>query len=110
MHRLDQRAFAHAARAPQQRIVGGQPVGETARVGEQGVALIFDRLEQRRAMLATWATGDQPAQVRLPDKGVAFFGQRCRAGPAGASRSSAAAIRARAASSPTRPFGALFHP
>ncbi len=43
MHGLDQRAFAHAARAPEQRIVGRQAVGEAARVFQQRVARWLDR-------------------------------------------------------------------
>jgi len=47
MHGFDQRAFAHAARTPQQRVVGGQPRGETLRIGEQGVAHTIYTFEQR---------------------------------------------------------------
>ena len=41
MHRLDQRAFAHAACAPQKRVVGGQAVGEAPGIGDQSLALII---------------------------------------------------------------------
>jgi hypothetical protein len=47
MHGSDQRAFAHAARTPQQRVVGGQPRGETLRIAEQGVAHTIYTFEQR---------------------------------------------------------------
>ena len=71
MHRLDQRALAHAARAPQQRIVGGQAFGEAPRVGQQGVALALDALEQRQIDMRHLGHRHQPALRRLPDKGVA---------------------------------------
>jgi hypothetical protein len=45
--RLDQRALAHAARAPEQRVVGGQAGGEAPRVLEQQIALAGDAGEQR---------------------------------------------------------------
>ncbi len=44
---LDQRRFAHAARAPQQRIVGRQAAGEALGVLDQHVAHPVDALEQR---------------------------------------------------------------
>ncbi len=37
MHGLDERALAHAPRAPQERVVGGKPAGETHRVGKERV-------------------------------------------------------------------------
>ena len=46
MDRLDQRALAHAARAPQQRVVGRQAAREALGVLEQDVAQPVDALEQ----------------------------------------------------------------
>jgi hypothetical protein len=42
MGSLDQRRFAHAARAPQKNVVGGQAIGEAARIVEQDVADAVD--------------------------------------------------------------------
>lgn len=46
MHRLDERGLAHAARTPQQHVVGGQGGGETPRVVEQDVAHAVDGADQ----------------------------------------------------------------
>ncbi len=43
---LDQRRLAHAARAPQQHVVGRVAVGETLRVVDQDVAHTVDALDQ----------------------------------------------------------------
>ncbi len=48
MHGLDQGALAHAAGAPEQRIVGGQAAREAFRVGQEGVAAAVDALEKRQ--------------------------------------------------------------
>ena len=48
MRRLDQRRFAHAARAPQQRVVGGQAVGEALGILDQDVAHPVDALAAGR--------------------------------------------------------------
>ncbi len=45
--RLDERRLAHAPRAPQQRIVGGQPLGEALGVLHQDVAHPVDALQKR---------------------------------------------------------------
>ncbi len=44
---FDQRGLAHAARAPQQHIVGGKAGGETIGVVEQNVAHMIDALDER---------------------------------------------------------------
>jgi hypothetical protein len=72
MHRLDQAGLSHAARAPQQRIVGGQPLREMPRVGEQGVALVLHALEQAKIDMGNMRHRDQSALPRLPDKGIAI--------------------------------------
>ena len=46
VHGLDQRRFAHAARSPQQRVVGRQPAREALRVLQQHIAHAVDALEQ----------------------------------------------------------------
>ena len=92
VHRLHQRGFAHAARAPQHRVVGRQAAGEAQRVVEQ------DRLLPAPPP----AAGDIHArhrghrhQVRrrgMPDEGVGRS-QVHRRGGGGARRSSASAMR-----------------
>ena len=46
VHGLDQRGLAHAACAPEQRVVGRQAAREAQGVLEQDFALAFDALEQ----------------------------------------------------------------
>jgi hypothetical protein len=75
--RLDQRAFAHAASAPQQGIVGRQPAGETAGVLDQGVAGRLDALEKVERQPGDFANGMQFSGSGLPDEGV---GQAVRLG------------------------------
>ena len=70
MHRLDEGALAHAARAPQQGVVGGQPLGEAARVGEQQVPLALDALEQGKGQPVDTAHGQEALALRLPDEGL----------------------------------------
>ena len=71
VRRLDQRRLAHAARAPQQRVVGGQAAGEAARVVEQLLGGAVDALEQaeRLAVDVRRRAGRlpaRPARRRLP--------------------------------------------
>ena len=72
MHRFDQAGLAHAARAPQQRIVGGKAGGEMPCVGQQGVTLVLHAFQQAQIDMGDMRHGDQPALRRLPDKGVAL--------------------------------------
>ena len=69
MRRLHQRRFAHAACAPEQRIVGGQAIGEPLGVLDQDVAHPVDPLEQAEVDAADARDRRQPS-VRVPDKGV----------------------------------------
>ena len=46
MRRLDERGLAHAARAPEQGVVGGKPLGKTLGILDQDVARQFDALEE----------------------------------------------------------------
>ncbi len=66
---LHQRRLAHAARAPEQRVVGGQAVGEALGVLDQDVAHPVDALEQAKVDAAD-ARHRRKASVRMPDKGV----------------------------------------
>ena len=63
VHRLDQRRLAHAARAPEQRVVGAVAARELQRVGEEDVADVVDALEQREAAPAQPSA---PAPARRP--------------------------------------------
>ena len=79
MRRLHQRRLAHAARAPQQRVVGGQAVGEALGVLDQDVAHPVDALEQAEIDAADARHRRQPA-VRMPDEGVGAAERIGRAG------------------------------
>ncbi len=108
MHRLDQRALAHAARAPQQRVVGGQPVGEAPRVGEQDVAHPVDPAQQpdldaadlRRPARASRRRHARQRRRRRRDRSAAAAGG-ARRSSASAMRRSRAAIRDRSSGSAT---------
>ena len=50
LRRLDEGGFAHAARPPQQRIVGGQAAGETAGILDQLLGGAIDPLQQRERL------------------------------------------------------------
>src|SRR5262249_47968853 len=71
MHRLDQRALAHAACAPQQRIVGRKPAGETLCVGEQRIAHAVDALEQREGHAVDIGNRNEASRLGMPGEGVA---------------------------------------
>src|SRR5579864_272049 len=76
MGRLDQRRFAHAARAPQQRVVRGQAAGKALGVLDQQIAHPVDALEQRHLDPVDAAHGRKPAPLRVPDEG--FGGGKIR--------------------------------
>ena len=72
MRGLDERALAHAARAPQQRVVGGQPLGEALGILDQDVARQIDALAGGSiSTRLTLATGSSRRVGRMPDEGVA---------------------------------------
>jgi hypothetical protein len=71
MHGLDERALAHAACAPQQRIVGGQPPREALRVGKERIAHAVDALEQRKRHAVDIGNGQEGLRLGLPHEGVA---------------------------------------
>ena len=68
MSRLDQRRFAHAARAPQQRIVRRQAAGKAFGVLHQEIAHPVDAFEQRHLDPVDAAHGGEPAALRVPDE------------------------------------------
>ena len=69
MRRLDQRRLAHAARAPQQRIIGGQGAREPAGVFDQEVAHPVDAAQERDVDPVDPQDGRERAAVGAPDEG-----------------------------------------
>ena len=70
MRGFDQRRLAHAARAPQQRVVGRQARGEALGVLDQHVAHAVDALEQRHVDAVDARHRREPAPVGMPDEGI----------------------------------------
>jgi hypothetical protein len=80
MRGFHQRRFSHAARAPQQRIVGRQSAGEAFGILDQRVAHAIDALEQRHSD-AVDVRHRRERAVGLPDIGVGHAEvRRSRAG------------------------------
>ena len=69
VRRLDQRRLAHAARAPQKRVVGGQRAGEAPGVLDQKVAHPVDAAQERDVDAVDARDGRQRAAVGAPDEG-----------------------------------------
>ena len=90
--RLDQRALAGAARAPQQHVVGREPGREPLGVVEQNVAHPVDPAQQTDRHPVDRRHRFQPFAVGMPDEGVGGIEIVDRGG-VGASRSSASAMR-----------------
>ena len=67
---LDQRRLAHAARAPQQGVVGRQALGEAARVVEQLLGGPVDALEQAERLAVDVRHGQEGLRARLPHEGL----------------------------------------
>ncbi len=93
MRGLDQRRFAHAARAPQQRIVRRQAAGEALGILDQKIAHPIDALEQRHVDPVDAANRRQLCPSGCQTKASAAA-KSSAGGLGGASRSSASAIRA----------------
>jgi hypothetical protein len=70
MHGLDQRRLAHAAGAPEQRIIGRQSAREPLRVLDQSVAHAIDALEQRHVDAIDVLDRREPTPLRMPHEGV----------------------------------------
>ena len=94
MDGLDQRGFAHAARAPQQRIVGGQAAREAAGVVEELVALSVDALEQRQIDAIDLRTAENSPRAARQTKASATAKSGARAPPARAARARRRCARA----------------
>src|SRR5262245_48246740 len=67
---LDQRTLAHAASAPQQRVVGGKALSEAERVGEERIAHAVDALEQRQLHAVDVGYRLKAPALGLPDEGL----------------------------------------
>src|SRR5262249_38656418 len=70
MYRLDERALAHAACAPQQRIVGREPAGEALGVGDQRIAHAVDAFEQREGYAVDIGDRNETSCLGMPNEGV----------------------------------------
>jgi len=99
MRGLDQRGFAHAARAPEQSVVGGQSLREAPRVGEQEIARAVDPSSRPSSTRLIFATGAKLVVAARQTKASALEKSGV-VGVVGASRSKASAMRSsRAAAS-----------
>ncbi len=70
MDRLDQGALARAPRAPEQRIVGGEPLGEAGGVVEERVPHPVDALEQADGQAIDRHDGQERLRLGLPNEGL----------------------------------------
>ena len=70
VRRLDQRRLAHAARAPQQRVVGGQPAREAAGVLDQKIAHPVDAAQEREIDAVDARDGGERPALGAPDEGL----------------------------------------
>ena len=70
VRRLDQRRLAHAARAPQKRIVGGQAAREALGVLDQKVAHPVDPAQERKVDPVDARDWRERARVGAPDEGL----------------------------------------
>ena len=70
MDRLDETRLAHAARAPQERVVGGQAAGELERVFKKDRAGAVDADQKRQIHPVDALDRDQPIRRGLPDEGL----------------------------------------
>src|SRR6202042_2171492 len=70
MRRLDQRRLAHAPRAPQKRIVGGQATSEALGVLDQKIAHSIDSAQKRKVDAVDARDGGQRGAVGAPDEGL----------------------------------------
>ncbi len=70
MNGLDQRRLAHAARAPEQGVVGRQALGEPLGVGGELVADAVDALEQRQVDAVDLLHRVERAARGAPDESV----------------------------------------
>ena len=96
---LHQRRLAHAARAPQQRVVRGQPVGKALGVFDQDVPHPVDAFGESRPSGCQTKASAEPN-----DLGVAAAGEAAERWPAMAS----SAVAIRSAVAPLRPFAGRF--
>ena len=67
---LDEGAFAHAARAPEQGVVGRKPARETFRIVEQKIAHAVDAAQKRQFDAVDLRHRLHRRRRGVPDKGV----------------------------------------
>ena len=67
---LDQRALAHAACAPQERVIGGKAPGETLGIRQEHVAAAVDALEERQRHPIDRPDRQKGPGVRLENEGI----------------------------------------
>ena len=79
VRRLDQRRLAHAARAPQQRIIGRQAARKTQRIVDQEIANPVDAAQQRNVDPIDLGDRVERRAVGAPDEGVGAAEIRFRA-------------------------------
>ena len=70
MHGLDQRRLAHAARAPQEHVVGGEAGGEALGVVDQDVAHAVDAADQPDIDAIDAVNRFKQAGIGSPDEAV----------------------------------------
>ena len=97
VRRLDQARLAHAARAPEQHVVGRKAPGELPGVGEQRVARAVDRRREARSARARPAAPAPAGRARSCQTKASAAARSGAGCGGGLMRSSAAAIRASAA-------------
>ncbi len=73
MGRLHERGFAHAARAPEQDIIGRQPARETKCILDKLIAIAVNPYQQRQGDPVDLGHRLQPA-MRMPDEGIGAAG------------------------------------
>ena len=107
VRRLDERALAGAAGAPQQYIVGREPGGEPLGVVEQDVADPVDSAQQADLDAVDLVNRLEPAAVGVPHEGIAARRGRLAGAAGGARRSSASAMRWSSGSKSGSVFGQI---
>jgi hypothetical protein len=68
---LHQRALAHAACAPKERVVGGEPLGKAFSIGQKRVPHPVDPLEKLKRDAIDLLDREKASSLCLPDESVA---------------------------------------
>ena len=81
--RFHKRAFSHASRAPQERVVGRQSAGKAVRVVEKDIAHPVHSADQGQVHSGNFGDRDREPGFGVPDEGIRSFkcgfgrGSRC---------------------------------